>query len=523
MLKIVIIIALTCVFTFGQQKAINFNHPFSHTLVLSISGGASIGNTDFNDSKPGFSGGGIVEYFLPAFDYGIFGLRAQLTGSNVHIAEAGTDTAFKSDVYLLGGGISFLYPAGESIFPYVYGGISYLEFYPNLLNGNPAPNRRAKVYTPVSFSYHLEVGSRFALSSNLSLFMNMNYTFLQTDYLDDNNLNNNNDKFMTFNAGISFSFFGVKNSDDDNLPDDEDECPELSEDYDGFMDDDGCPEYDNDGDGIPDTEDKCPNTAEDKDGFNDSDGCPDIDNDNDNIFDQDDACPNLPEDFDGFEDEDGCPDLDNDKDGILDSKDLCINSAEDLDGYMDEDGCPDPDNDHDLIPDEEDRCPNKPETVNGFEDDDGCPDEVPDYRQQRKTDESSRLSPLRQPDLNRSTNVKPYVPSRVVLDAVVTFEDDKPDLKSNAYKELDELADWMIKNPSAKWRIEGHSDRSDKIDGFGNLSGRRAREIMLYLVKKGVPYSQLEVVDLQDKYPRATNQRPSSRALNRRVEIIKIK
>ncbi len=521
---ILIIIVLASALNFGQQKSIHFNHPYTHTLVLSMSGGVSVGITDFNDSKPGFSGGGMVEYFLPAFEHGIFGLRGQLTGSNVHISQAGTDTAFKSDVYILGAGISFLYPAGESVLPYVYGGISYLEFYPNLMNGNPAPNRRAKIYTPSSFSYHFEFGSRFVLSSNLSLFLNMNYTFMQSDYLDDNNLNGNNDKFMTFNAGISFSFFGIKNSDDDILPDDEDQCPELSEDYDGFMDEDGCPDLDNDLDGIPDADDKCPNIPEDKDGFDDFDGCPDIDNDKDNIFDQDDLCPNLPEDFDGFEDEDGCPDLDNDRDGILDVNDMCKNEAEDYDGFMDEDGCPDPDNDHDLIPDEDDRCPDDPETINGFEDDDGCPDVLPDENpNQKKKEEQSTSNPPPQPIKINTINSKPVVPSKIILDDVITFEDDRADLKNNAYKELNEIAEWMKKNPGTKWRIEGHADKSDKLNGFGNLSGRRAREVMIYLVKKGVPYSQLEVVDQKDKIPRATNQRPSSRALNRRVEIIKIK
>jgi len=65
---------------------------------------------------------------------------------------------------------------------------------------------------------------------------------------------------------------------------------------------------DRDGDGIPDDVDKCPDEAEDFDGFEDEDGCPDPDNDHDGINDFADACPNEPETFNGFEDEDGCPD-----------------------------------------------------------------------------------------------------------------------------------------------------------------------------------------------------------------------
>jgi outer membrane protein OmpA-like peptidoglycan-associated protein len=64
---------------------------------------------------------------------------------------------------------------------------------------------------------------------------------------------------------------------------------------------------DSDGDGILDMYDDCPFEPEDFDGFEDEDGCPDPDNDGDGILDIHDRCPNDPEDFDGFEDEDGCP------------------------------------------------------------------------------------------------------------------------------------------------------------------------------------------------------------------------
>jgi outer membrane protein OmpA-like peptidoglycan-associated protein len=62
--------------------------------------------------------------------------------------------------------------------------------------------------------------------------------------------------------------------DKDGIRDSKDKCPDDPEDYDGYMDSDGCPDSDNDNDGIPDAVDKCPNDPEDKDGFEDDDGCP---------------------------------------------------------------------------------------------------------------------------------------------------------------------------------------------------------------------------------------------------------
>ena len=60
---------------------------------------------------------------------------------------------------------------------------------------------------------------------------------------------------------------------------------------------------DTDGDGIFDDSDDCPTEPEDFDGFEDEDGCPDLDNDADGLLDVDDACP----DEAGPLDNDGCP------------------------------------------------------------------------------------------------------------------------------------------------------------------------------------------------------------------------
>jgi hypothetical protein len=80
--------------------------------------------------------------------------------------------------------------------------------------------------------------------------------------------------------GVRF-MFGIswaprfQDADHDGIADEADDCPELAEDFDGFEDDDGCPDDDNDGDGIPDAQDACPNQPETVNGYRDDDGCPD--------------------------------------------------------------------------------------------------------------------------------------------------------------------------------------------------------------------------------------------------------
>jgi outer membrane protein OmpA-like peptidoglycan-associated protein len=81
-------------------------------------------------------------------------------------------------------------------------------------------------------------------------------------------------------------------------------------------------EGDRDGDGIPDSIDRCPDQPEDYDGFQDDDGCPDLDNDNDGVPDAQDRCPNTP----GPAENAGCPvlaELDSDHDGVPDALDRC--------------------------------------------------------------------------------------------------------------------------------------------------------------------------------------------------------
>lgn len=182
---------------------------------------------------------------------------------------------------------------------------------------------------------------------------------------------------FVLHMGLSWSFgTGGRDSDRDGIPDRLDQCPTGAEDYDGYRDQDGCPDPDNDEDGIPDTLDLAPDYPEDFDGFQDEDGVPDNDNDLDGILDTVDECPDTPEDFDGYQDDDGCPEdfLDADADGIADEDDNCPDAPEDLDGFEDEDGCPDMDNDLDGIEDVDDECPCEAEDYDGVDDDDGCPE-----------------------------------------------------------------------------------------------------------------------------------------------------
>ncbi len=118
------------------------------------------------------------------------------------------------------------------------------------------------------------------------------------------------------------------------------------------------------GEVVEEPEPLCPDVPEDYEGALDEDGCPV----EEEVVEEEPGCE-VPEGYVGLVDEDGCPLLDSDGDGIADIHDQCPQEAEDMDGFEDEDGCPDLDNDNDGIPDAEDECPDQP----GLATHNGCP------------------------------------------------------------------------------------------------------------------------------------------------------
>ncbi|HEY1556558.1 MAG TPA: OmpA family protein [Kofleriaceae bacterium] len=291
----------------------------------------------------------------------------------------------------------------------------------------------------------------------------------------------------------------IGDRDGDGIKDDVDKCPDDPEDFDGFEDEDGCPDPDNDRDGIPDVDDKCPNIPENKNGIQDADGCPEgvkNDRDGDGIPDDVDKCPDDPEDFDQFQDADGCPDPDNDQDGILDVDDLCPNDPEDKDGFEDADGCPDPDNDKDRILDKDDKCPNEPETYNGYQDADGCPDR-------------GRV-------VVTDTSIE-------ILD-MIYFEYDKAIIKKESYPILDAVAATLQGNPSIQLvEIQGHTDeRGDDAYNL-DLSDRRAKSVRQYLIDKGVDEKRLTAQGYGETQPLDRRHNEEAWAKNRRVAFLILK
>ncbi|MFK7985303.1 MAG: OmpA family protein [Sandaracinaceae bacterium] len=292
----------------------------------------------------------------------------------------------------------------------------------------------------------------------------------------------------------------IGDRDGDGLLDDVDQCPDEPEDFDGFADEDGCPDPDNDRDGILDVDDECPMVPEDRDGDADEDGCPEGnegDRDGDGILDSDDECPDDPEDRDGFQDEDGCPDPDNDSDGILDTDDLCPNDPEDRDNFQDQDGCPDPDNDGDRILDVDDACPStdgnfEPETYNGTEDEDGCPD----------------------------TGTVIIEENSIIILEKIYFETDSAEIQQRSYEIIEAVAATLVGNPHITMvEVQGHADERSSDEYNIRLTRDRAAAVVEALVQRGVARDRLRSGGYGERCPVDPRHNQEAWERNRRVEF----
>jgi OmpA-OmpF porin, OOP family len=301
----------------------------------------------------------------------------------------------------------------------------------------------------------------------------------------------------------------IGDRDGDGIKDDEDDCPDEPEDFDGFQDTRtdsppdkyGCPDPDNDNDGILDVDDRCRDNPEDRDGDQDTDGCPegsDGDRDGDGILDSRDRCPDIPEDRDGFEDKDGCPDPDNDKDGILDTTDQCKNDPEDIDQFEDTDGCPDPDNDKDGIPDvvegsdSEGSCINRPETFNGTSDEDGCPDKGSVIVQD----------------------------NTVIILEKINFKTASAEILPESNRILDEVSATLIKHPEfVMVEVQGHADERADDNYNLRLTQQRAKAVVEALVQRKVDAKTVRAMGYGEYCPLDPEKNAAAYDKNRRVEF----
>ena len=115
---------------------------------------------------------------------------------------------------------------------------------------------------------------------------------------------------------------------------------------------------------------------------------------------------------------------------------------------------------------------------------------------------------------------EPRGPSMLLSGAA--FEPGKASLRTDASTRtrVKALVAFVLANPGAMVRVEGHTDNQGNPQANLTLSQQRADAIKNVLRAAGVPASQVQAIGLGAEQPVATNSTAQGRERNRRVEVI---
>ncbi len=110
---------------------------------------------------------------------------------------------------------------------------------------------------------------------------------------------------------------------------------------------------------------------------------------------------------------------------------------------------------------------------------------------------------------------------KIAINDKVYFEFDSDEINPLSFPLLDKVADVIVKNPRLKRvRVDGHTDNVGSDAYNMNLSGRRAKSVLKYLVGHSVEGERLRSEGHGFRKPKTSNASARGRAINRRVEFI---
>jgi len=204
------------------------------------------------------------------------------------------------------------------------------------------------------------------------------------------------------------------------------------------------------------------------------------------------------------------PPADSDADGVLDGQDRCMNSRSGV--TVDASGCEvELDNDVDGVADSADACPNT--RLGVVVDARGC---------NRDNDADGVFSSVDQCPMTLTGATVDAVGCEVQAEIElpdVRFESDSDQLIGGSENVLDGAARTLIDNPNLIVEVAGYTDSSGNADYNRDLSERRARAVMDYLIDEGVDADSVTARGYGEEDAIADNTTVDGRALNRRVIV----
>jgi outer membrane protein OmpA-like peptidoglycan-associated protein len=108
----------------------------------------------------------------------------------------------------------------------------------------------------------------------------------------------------------------------------------------------------------------------------------------------------------------------------------------------------------------------------------------------------------------------------LTLRSDVLFDSGSATLKPGARRAVDNLARFMERYPEREIAIEGFTDSVGAPEANRRLSESRAAAVKKALAARGVEPSRIDARGYGPAFPVASNETPTGRQLNRRVEIV---
>jgi len=108
---------------------------------------------------------------------------------------------------------------------------------------------------------------------------------------------------------------------------------------------------------------------------------------------------------------------------------------------------------------------------------------------------------------------------KIEINSEVSFDSGESTLKPTIRPAMAKITQILRKYPDTNITVVGHTDSKGGDEYNMNLSQRRAYTVSNYFSDQGIATSRLTAYGRGESLPRATNDTPSGRALNRRVEI----
>ena len=113
--------------------------------------------------------------------------------------------------------------------------------------------------------------------------------------------------------------------------------------------------------------------------------------------------------------------------------------------------------------------------------------------------------------------------SLVVVTEAMKFRSGSSRLSKAEREALNGLAETLKNNPKIQILVEGHTDNKKFVADSGmdnwDLSIKRAKSAVSYLIRQGVDASQLAIAGKGENAPTADNETSEGRMKNRRVEL----